>query len=55
MTKIIKEFSELSTAIKDKNNVQIAKTFSNNGNGKMNKIFVDEDIEKKNMVRKLDL
>ena len=32
-------------AIKDKNNVQIAKTFSDNGNGKMNKIFVDEDIE----------
>ncbi len=32
-------------AIKVKNNVQIAKTFSNNENGKMNKIFVDEDIE----------
>lgn len=32
-------------AIKDKKNVQIAKTFSDNGNGKMNKIFVDEDIE----------
>lgn len=32
-------------AIKDKKNVQIAKTFSNNENGKMNKIFVDEDIE----------
>ena len=32
-------------AIKDKNNVQIPKTFSNNENGKMNKIFVDEDIE----------
>lgn len=32
-------------AIKGKNNVQIAKTFSNNENGKMNKIFVDEDIE----------
>ena len=34
-------------AIKVKNNVQIAKTFSNNENGKMNKIFVDEDIENK--------
>lgn len=32
-------------AVKDKNNVRITKTFSNNGNGKMNKIFVDEDIE----------
>ena len=32
-------------AIKDKNNVQIAKTFAINENGKMNKIFVDEDIE----------
>ena len=32
-------------AIKDKNNVKIAKTFAINENGKMNKIFVDEDIE----------
>ena len=32
-------------AVKDKKNVQITKTFSNNENGKMNKIFVDEDIE----------
>ena len=32
-------------AVKDKKNVRITKTFSNNENGKMNKIFVDEDIE----------
>ena len=36
---------EFIISVKEKNNVQVIRTVSDNGNGKMNKIFVDEDIE----------